>query len=201
MRASGRVPAILYGHKLEPMSLSLNEADIRTIMHHNPDSTVVDLMVPGGEEVNTIIRDVQRHPASGKLLHVDFQRISLDEKIRVEVHLDLIGDPVGVKDQGGILEYGTRSLNVMCLPTAIPEAIELDVTQLNIGDSIPLGDVISRYPDLEFLDDLESTTLATVVPPKIEEEPEAVEEGEEMAEPEVVGKEEEKEAEEEPKEE
>jgi large subunit ribosomal protein L25 len=196
IRAEGRLPAVLYGRNETPVELAIGEADMRAILHAHPESAIVDLDIEGGKSgVNAIVRDVQRHPATGRLLHVDFQRISLDEKVRVEVQIELQGTPTGVKDQGGVLEHGTRSLNVMCLPGAIPESITLDVSGLEISDSISLGDVASRYPDLEFLDDEEST-LVTVLAPTMEKVEEEAEEGEEAKEPELVSDEEKKEKEE-----
>jgi large subunit ribosomal protein L25 len=108
----------------------------------------------------------------------------------VEVHVKLEGIPVGVKEQGGILEHGFRSISVMCLPTSVPEAIVLDVSELGIRDSLRVKDVVEKYPEIDFLAGLE-TTLANVMPPVIEQVVE--EEGEEAAEaatePEVVGEE------------
>jgi large subunit ribosomal protein L25 len=200
LRADGRVPAVLYGGKESPVSLTVNEAAIRTILHSHPESAIIELTVEGGgaaKPVTVIIRDAQRHPSTGRLLHVDFQRIRLDEKIRVEVRIAIQGDARGVKEQGGILEHGARSVNIMCLPTAIPESFDIDVTEFMIGDSCKLKDFIRKHPDIEFLDDPE-TNLAHVIPPIIEaktaEEIEAEEE--EEAEPELVAKEKEAEGEE-----
>ena len=90
LRSKGRLPAVLYGHKEEPVELVIGETDVRHILHAHPDSPIVDLDIEGGKSgINTIIRDVQRHPATGRLLHVDFQRIRLDEKVRVEVPVEV----------------------------------------------------------------------------------------------------------------
>jgi large subunit ribosomal protein L25 len=192
LRSGGRVPAVLYGRKEEPVSLEIEEAAIRSVLHSNPESTVIDLTVKGGgskEPVMVIVRDVQRHPATGRVLHVDFQRIKYGEKLRVEINIAVSGTPRGVKEQGGILEHGTRSVQVMCLPRNIPEAVDIDVAELMIGDALKLKDLVDRYPDMDFLDDPE-TTLAHVIPPiveaKVEEE---VAEEEAEAEPELVAKE------------
>lgn len=191
-RAGGKIPATLYGQKEEPVNLTIDDASFRTILQSRRDSSVIDLSIGGksGKPINVIVRDVQRHPASGKPLHVDFQRIRLDEKIRVEVKVILEGDPKGVKEQGGILDHGTRTLNVTCLPAAIPESFVIDVNDLLIGDSIRLKTLLDKHADIDFLDDPE-TTLATVIPPVVEviEEVEGEEEVEEAAEPEVIAKE------------
>jgi large subunit ribosomal protein L25 len=192
LRASGRIPAILYGRKKDPMSLEIDEPTIREILHSHPESAVIDLTIKGDESsepISVIIRDIQRHPATGKLLHVDFQRIKFGEKLRVEINLAVNGVPRGVKEQGGILEHGIRSVKVMCLPRNIPEAIEFDVAELMIGDSLKLKDVVDANPDMDFLDDLE-TTIAHVIPPIVEAKPAEEEEAEEAeGEPELVAKE------------
>jgi large subunit ribosomal protein L25 len=169
LRVEGRLPAVLYGRREAPVGLSVAEVDVRNILRKHPDSAIVDLTVAGtgGSTLNAIIRDVQRHPASGRILHVDLQRISLDEQIRVEVHIEVQGTPAGVKEQGGVLEHGTRTLNVMTLPTDIPNSIVVDVSALRIHDSARVRDIAAAYPKLTFLDDLD-TTLATVIPPIVE---------------------------------
>lgn len=167
LRMKGRLPAVLYGRRDEPMSLSVSEIEMKGILRKHAESAIVDLSIAGGTTINAIVRDVQRHPASGKLVHVDLQRIRLDEKLRVEVPIHVTGNPVGVKDQGGILEHGTRSVNVMCLPAEIPTAIEVEVGTLKIHDSVKIKDIVATYPNVEFLDD-EETMLAGVIPPIVE---------------------------------
>jgi large subunit ribosomal protein L25 len=187
-RMKGRVPAVLYGHKEDVLSLTVDEAEIRAILHAHPDSAIVDLNVEGGAEVNALVREVQRHPASGRLLHIDLQRISLDEKVRVDVEVTLVGDPIGVKEQGGMLEHGTRSVTVMCLPREIPESITIAVADMKIGDAFKVKDIAERYPNLEFVDDAE-TTLASVVPPRVEIKTEGAEAEAAPVEPEVIKRE------------
>lgn len=187
LRVEGRLPAVLYGRREAPMGLSVSEVDVRNILRKHPDSAIVDLTVAGpeGATLNAIIRDVQRHPASGRILHVDLQRIRLDETIRVEIHVEVRGTPAGVKEQGGVLEHGTRTVNVMTLPTDIPHAIVVDVSALRIHDSARIRDVSAAYPKIVFLDDPD-TTLATVIPPVVEAV--AAPTAEEVAEPELIRK-------------
>ena len=187
LREDGRLPAVLYGRKEAPLGLSLSETAVRNILRKHPDSAIVDLTVdgPNGGAMNAIIRDVQRHPASGRILHVDLQRIALDEQIRVEVHVEVRGTPAGVKEQSGVLEHGTRTLNVMTLPTDIPDAIVVDVSALRIHDSVRIRDVSDAYPKIQFLDDPD-TTLATVIPPIVEAVVAPVEAA--AAEPELIRK-------------
>jgi large subunit ribosomal protein L25 len=187
LRAAGRLPGVLYGRKEDPVGLSLSEVEVRNILRKHPDSAIVDLAMGAGAPINAIVRDVQRHPASGKLIHVDLQRIRLDEKLRVEVHVHVHGLPAGVKDQGGILEHGLRTVNVLCLPTEIPDAIAVDVSALRIHDTLKLRDFAAAYPRVEFLDDLD-TTLATVIPPAVETVAAPVATEEAAAEPELIRK-------------
>lgn len=198
LRSSGRVPAVLYGQKMDPLSLQIDEAAIRTALQQHRETAIFDLAVKGGSsggDVNVIIRDVQRHPTTGRILHIDFQRIKFGEKLRVEVAVNVVGKPRGVKEQGGILEHNTRSVQIMCLPRMIPESLELDVSEMMIGDSIKISDLFEKYPDIDFLEE-EEVTVASIRPPVIEEEPEAEEVEEAEAEPELVAKE--KKGEEEP---
>jgi len=181
IRFAGGLPAVLYGHKQDPVSLVVDEAIVRQILNAHPDSPIVSLTVEGQGDLNAIIRDVQRHPTTGRLVHLDFQRISLDEAVRVDVHVELQGVPVGVKDHGGILEAATRSVTVSCLPAAIPEGIFIDVSEMEIQDSIKLGDVSEKYPGVEFLGDAD-LTLAAVFPPTVEKKTAEEEEAEAAAE-------------------
>ncbi len=162
LRTDALVPAVLYGHKKGPIGLSVQEPEIRAIIAKNPDSAVVNLTVGGEKSQHAMVREVQRHPATGEFLHVDFQRIDLDEKLTVDVPLEFLGDPKGVKEQGGRFEHTTqRTLSVLCVPTAIPKAIKIDISALEMDDKIRVEDIASGYPDLEFLDD-PVTLLATV---------------------------------------
>ena len=190
MRFKGQVPAILYGHKKDPIRLALSEIDLRRLFQASTDSAIVELSVAGESAASgtAIVREVQRHSTTGRVLHIDLQRIAMDEKVRVQIQVALRGDAKGVKEMGGILEHGLRELNITCLPSAIPDKVEIDVTGLGIGDSIHVRDIKDRYPDFDFNDD-DATTLANVVPPKVEVEPVAVTGEEAAAEPELITKE------------
>jgi large subunit ribosomal protein L25 len=190
IRAQGEVPGVLYGHKEEPIHLSLPEHELWHILHHaTSEHLILTLEIEGvkDKEVLTLVRDVQHHPVTGDILHVDFQRISLNEKIKVGVPVMLNGIARGVKEFGGILDHGVREVTIHCTPKQIPEAIEVDVTDMVIGNSIHIIDIAGQYPELEFLDD-SNVTLAHVSPPKkleiFKEEVEAAE-GEAAAEEEA----------------
>lgn len=187
LRAVGRVPAVLYGHSEEPLTISLSEQDFRRVIRTRGETAIIALTIEGDapKGYDAIIKEIQQHPATGQILHIDFQHIRLGEKIKIEVPVVLVGDPVGVKDMGGVLEHGPRELSVRCLPRDIPERIEVDVRSLKIHDAIHVKDVAAAHPDFEFLDD-PGTTVAIVVAPRVEAEP--VPAAAEAAEPEVIGK-------------
>lgn len=186
-RAAGQIPGVIYGHGETPMAVTVDGREFSTAMRtHKGGNAIVNLKVDGGE-FTALVRDAQVDPLSRAIVHLDFQHISLTETIEVEVPVHPVGIAVGVKDGGGILELITRQLEVRCLPTAIPAAIDVDVTALAIGASIHVSDI--RAEGFTILTDPETTVL-TVVAPTVEEAPAAAE-GEvaaaAAAEPEVVG--------------
>jgi large subunit ribosomal protein L25 len=166
-RAAGQIPGILYGHGETPLPVAVEARAFQLALHqHKGGNAIIALAVDGGEHT-ALIRDVQYDPISHAILHLDFQKVSLTETVEVEVALHLTGVPIGVKDGGGVLEHITRTVEVRCLPTAIPSSIEVDVSRLNIGDSAHVSEI--SVPDVEVLSDPD-TTIATVVPPTVFEE-------------------------------
>lgn len=187
-RREGKIPAVLYGHGETPVPVSIVARDLDlALREHKGGNPIVHLAVSGGE-YTALIRDVQYDPMTHHILHLDFQHISLTETIEVKVNVHLTGIPTGVKDGGGILETILREIEVRCLPTAIPASIDVDVSALNIGDSIHVRDL--SVPNVTILADADST-VATVVPPTVMEEKPAeaaVEGAPAAAEPEVITK-------------
>lgn len=188
LRRSGYVPAIMYGHGEEPSTLKVEAKELGMLLERiSADNTLVDLTTEGGESKKVLIREIQRHPYKSEILHVDFFHIREDEKIRVEVPLHFVGTAAGVKNSGGILQQNRHQIEVECLPGEIPEFFELDVSSLDIGDSLHVADLnTGGVRPLEELD----LTLCTVVPPTVitvEEEEEAEAALEEL-EPEVIGR-------------
>ncbi len=193
LRKEGEVPGILYGHNEEPIKLAVPEHELWHILHNaTSEHLILTLHIAGAAngDVLTLVRDVQHHPVSGDILHVDFQRISLNEKIKVGVPVELVGTARGVKEFGGILDHGVREVMIHCTPKQIPGSITVDVSDMEIGNSVHISDIMSQYPDLEFMDD-SNVTLAHISPPKKLEIPEEAV-AEEVAE--VAGEEEEEEA-------
>ena len=187
-RRSGRIPGVLYGHDEESVTVSVDALELnRLIQSISVENTIVNLEVKGEKEpLKVLIREVQRHPYRDDVLHIDFFHIAMDEKIHVEVPVVLVGVPIGVKDKGGVVDHQLREIETYCLPADIPEKIEIVISELDIGNSIHVGDL--ELPDLEIQTDLDRSVVAVLAPTVIVE-PEEEEVEEELLEPELVGKE------------
>ena len=190
LRREGRVPAVLYGSKIETILLSIDIKDFEHILKEaSVGSVLLNLQIQNGKTSSrsAMIKELQTHPVSGQFLHVDFYEIDMQKKITAKVPVVAKGKSIGV-EVGGLLQYARRELEVLCLPTEIPEAIEVDISDLDIGDSIHVED-ISLAGDIEIPADT-NFTLVTILAPKVEEiveeeellEGEELEEGEEAAE-------------------
>lgn len=166
LRRAGRTPAVVYGHGREPAALSLSSFELGRLLEQIvPASTIVDVTV-GDATYRTLIREVQRHALRPGILHVDFYEIRADEKITLEVPVHLVGIPDGVRNQSGTLDQVLRTVEIEVLPADIPERVELDVTALTIGKSIPVAAL--SIPRARILNDA-ALTICTVVAPRVEE--------------------------------
>ncbi|MBD3257023.1 50S ribosomal protein L25, partial [candidate division GN15 bacterium] len=141
-------------------------------------STILSLTVDGKEN-KVLVREIQRHPVTSKVLHVDFHAISMNKPINVRIPINLIGTPEGVKTDGGIMQTTLRDLDISCLPKDIPDDFEVDVSQLRIGDSIHVSDI--EIPNAEILT-LERRTIVTIAAPTVIKAAATAEEEEELAE-------------------
>jgi len=177
LRLAGLLPAVVYGHGDATKSLTINAHELgRLLSRVRAATTVIDLQVEGDESRQVLIREVQRHPLRLHAMHVDFFHIRADEKIKVQIPVRLEGEPLGV-EMGGILQQTRHDLEIECLPNEIPPAFTVDVSALNIGDSIHIGDIDAA--GVVILDDAD-LTICTIVQPSVEEAPEEeLEEGEE----------------------
>ena len=194
LRQTGSIPAVYYGRGEDPIVLTVGLKDLQDVIERAEGSNViVDLKVDGdgAGDRKALIREIQRDPVGGHILHLDLQHISLTERIVVEVPVVLVGIAVGVKDGGGILEHLLREVEVECLPTDIPSKLEVDVSALNIGDSLHVSDLKAERVEILTEGD---RAIATVVPPTVLEEAKPAEEGA-AAEPELVKEKKEEEAE------
>jgi large subunit ribosomal protein L25 len=169
LRAAGRVPAVLYGEKLEALSLSVDAKQMETLRSRMGSNAIFDLSLDGTDQRRAVmLKEIQRHPIQRTISHCDFIRISLDKAVTVRVPLALEGQSIGVKDFGGNLELIQREVTVECMPNAIPESIIVDVTELGVGDAVHISD-LALPKGVTPLDDA-STTLLHVVPPTVEKE-------------------------------
>jgi large subunit ribosomal protein L25 len=168
LRATGRIPGVVYGRGTESRAVTLDPAALSKLLRasHSGMNTLIDLSL-GGRQAVVLVRDIQRDPVSGRWLHADLYEVDLTRTIEVQVPLHLVGKPVGI-ELGGILDHPLREVTVACLPRAIPDSIDVDVSALGVGDSIhvrdlalPEGARILSDPDL---------AVASVVLPKAEEE-------------------------------
>lgn len=187
LRQLGSIPAVYYGRGEEPIVLTVGLKELEeVIVKAEGSNVIVDLKVDGDGvgDRKALIREIQRDPVGGHILHLDLQHISLTERITVEVPIVLTGIPTGVKDGGGILEHLLRDVEVECLPTDIPSRLEIDVSALNIGDSLHVSDL--KADKVTILTEGERP-IAAVVPPTVLEEAKPAEgEGAAVTEPELV---------------
>jgi len=186
LRARGFIPAVIYGGKVKSQSLQVAARDINAMMSHASGENVLVELEIEGEKSNraALVQEVQHSPVGGEIVHVDFHAISMDETIQAEVPLEPRGTPVGVKTFGGLLEQSLRGLAIECLPRDLPDRISVDVSQLNIGDSIHVRDI--QLPPGITAKVTADLTAFSVVAPVVEEEPVAVEAETAAAGPEVI---------------
>lgn len=171
LRATGRVPAVIYGRQTAPQNLEISAREITDLIHHHvSENLLVDLSIENDSRAKrlALVQEVQHHPIDGKVLHVDFHEVAENEKVIVQVPVETIGEAAGVKNSGGILEHVLFKLKVRCLPKDLPEQITLDVTSLEIGKAIHIGEV-TPPPGVEILGD-KNNPVVTVSVPRAEEE-------------------------------
>lgn len=196
LRAKGMIPAAVYGEGGEASAVAINAKEIASILRSGTgQNTIFKLALSEGEgePANVIIKDYQVDPIRGRLLHADLMRLSMTTLTRVDVSIEMLGEPVGVKSDGGILELQLREIEVECLPTDIPQHLQVDVSNLRIGDHVTVADLVYDREKVKLLAD-ENQIVAGVLAPRMVEEvapaAAAVAEGEAApaAEPEVIKK-------------
>jgi large subunit ribosomal protein L25 len=182
VRDSGKVPAVVYGQGKAATSVAVDEREMRRLLAQGAEGRLVDLII-NGKKTPVLIKEVQRKPVSDSILHVDFNAVDLTQEIQVLVPISFIGEQAG--DTHRVLVYSLREVEVRCLPTDIPEGIELDVSALQIGEVIKVEE-LALPAGVALVTDPEAVVVSATVAKVAEEEP-AAEEDEEAAEPEVIG--------------
>ncbi len=187
LRKSGIIPAVIYGPKKQPMAISVDPHIVQNILHSETGrNTIFTLDVDGSKQDNAMVKDYQLDPVQGDLIHVDFIQIAMDRRLELTVNIELIGEPEGVKIDGGIMDFVTRSIEVECLPSDIPESIKVDVSGLKINDYIRVNN-LEVDSKVKILSDPD-VVVVTIIPPVKEEAPAAEEAAAETEEPEVIKK-------------
>ena len=176
LRASGRVPAVLYGHGAKPEHLSVDARQFGQALRTDAGVNVLISLEVGRKQHLALAKEIQRHPVRGNLIHVDFIQVRRGEKVHVQVPVHLVGEAPGVRE-GGIADQDLYQLNVEAEVTAVPEAVEADVSGLGIGDVVRVGDL--KAPEGAVILDDPEAPVVSVVAPTVEPEPEEAEEAEE----------------------
>jgi large subunit ribosomal protein L25 len=173
MRRDGYVPAVIYGHGDDTRSLTIQTLELEKLVSTiSVENTIIDLAVDGAKPTQALIREIQYHPARRQILHLDLYQIHAGEKIHLEIPIHLQGAPIGVREEGGVLQEVLRDLEVECLPRDIPESFDIDISQLGIGDSVHVRDL--SLPNVKILNDPE-LVICAVAAPTIAELPESAE--------------------------
>ena len=166
LRASGRVPAVIYGRQAQPQNLEVSAKEIGDLIHHSvSENLLVDLAVQDDARPKrlALVQEIQHHPLSGGILHVDFHEVAENEKVTVMVPLETVGEAAGVKSGEGVLEHVLFKIKVRALPKDLPEQIVVDVSHLELGKAIHLGEI--KVPaGVEVLGDKSIPVIAVAVP-------------------------------------
>jgi large subunit ribosomal protein L25 len=185
VRTRGSVPAIIYGGKDAPSNVEINRRDIEVLLSRSVgENILVELEINDGSKTTnrlSLIQEIQHHPVRGDILHVDFHAVSMTEEIAAEVVLEAIGEPLGVKTFGGLLQQSMRALPIRCLPQNLPEIITVDVSALGLGESLHVAQIV--LPSGVTADTDPELTVFLVSEPTVAEEPVA---SEAPAAPEVI---------------
>src|SRR6266404_7328924 len=177
LRSTGRIPAVIYGRQAQPQNLEISAKEMENLIHHSiSENLLVDLAVKDDSRPKrlALVQEVQHHPLSGNILHVDFHEVAENEKVTVMVPVETVGEAAGVKTSGGVLEHVLFKIKARALPKDLPEVITVDVSHLNIGQAIHLGE-IQAPPGVELLGDKNVPVIAVAAPRTEEEEAAATE--------------------------
>ncbi|RPI29153.1 MAG: 50S ribosomal protein L25 [Acidobacteria bacterium] len=196
LRSSGRIPGVVYGRGITPVSVSVDPRDIHRILHSGSGRNTIFKLDIDGTSRDVLIRDLQLDPLKDTLVHADFQAIAMDQAMVFEVPVEALGSAKGVKTGGGLLEIVMRTIEVECLPGDVPEHIQIDVSDMDIGDTQRVSQLKVDASKIKILNDPDLVVLSVVLPAAEKVEEVAVPTEEATSEPEVIkkGKAEEEEA-------
>jgi large subunit ribosomal protein L25 len=186
VRQKGRVPAVIYGRQNPPQSLEIGIKDIENlILHSGSEGLLIDLAVETDQRPKrlALVQAVQHHPLSGKVLHIDLHEVAEDEKVTITLPVETVGESVGVKVGGGTLEHVLFKVKVRALPKDLPEVLEVDVAELQVGQSIHIGE-LKPPPGVEILGDKKIVVISVAGPKTVDETVEAA--APESIEPEMI---------------
>jgi len=191
LRRDGWIPAVVYGAGKDPVPIKVERTRFLDLLRETGSENAVFLLelAGTGKQRHTMVRQIDADPMTNRVMHIDFQRILMDQVVRVSVPVALIGIAEGVKTHSGVLDFITREVAIESLPGDIPQTIELDVTELEIGDHVEMG-ALSLPKSVALMEEADRVVVA-IAAPRIEEEEEEEEEfliEAEMEEPEVIGK-------------
>ncbi len=184
IRSAGRIPAVVYGRNLDAMSLTVDSHEaLRLFQSISVENTIISLSIDGEEEMDILVREVQSHPFRTELIHVDFYQIQRGVALEVDIPVVLMGTAEGVRTGDGIMDQTVHDIRVKCIPSLIPTSFEVDVTLLEVGDSLHVSD-ITIGEGIELITDVGQTICSVALPKVVEvEEPEEeLEEGVELVE-------------------
>jgi large subunit ribosomal protein L25 len=187
LRRGGRVPGVVYGDKGAPLSLSVNEKSLQLAIHSERGRNALITLKLADSSHPVLVKEIQRHAITRAILHIDFHRVSLKQKVEAAVPVHVKGEAPGVKLGGGVLEHVTREVRVRCLPTEIPASIDVDVSTLQVGQGIKAKD-LALPEGIELLNDPESIVINIVAPTILEEPTAAAATETASTEPEVIKK-------------
>jgi large subunit ribosomal protein L25 len=175
LRRDGRVPGIVYGSEIESIAIHVSERDLYAVLHSEAGLNAVIEVDVDGEAVLTVAREIYRHPVKGDIEHLDFIQVSLDTEIEAEVSIDFIGIPIGVTEEGGIVQTIQPSVSISALPNAIPSSIELDISAMELHDTLTVAD-LPEIDGVVYVTEAEYAVVTVSLPAaEIVEEPEVVE--------------------------
>lgn len=171
LRNDGNIPAVVYGLGMDPLSVAVNAREFRNALKTEAGTNVIINLEVGSDNYTALAREIQKHPYRDEYLHIDLIQIDLTQTVEADVQIDFVGIPVGVKEEGGLVQTINSSISISALPTNIPTSIELDISALNVGDNLTATDV--NLPEgVELANEDDESLLVTITLPRaaVEEE-------------------------------